>query len=135
MGTANQEAERMADMLSDVAEQAIRLQEQAQTAVQELQKSISTLDTTSAKAVLGLNSVAQALPSRIEGALETQLSSAARGAAQTMTEHWGKANRAADRATQAYKASLNQVFLLSGIALGSGVILGSLLTAWLLGRL
>lgn len=128
----SEEDQRIADMLSDVVEEAIRLQDTAKQSVVDLQKEIERLRFSTSESTRRIESIAQALPGYVESAIDKQLTAAAKQAADTMVSQWDRANKAAERAARMYEVSFTKFLPLLVFVFVFGLLLGVALTVWLL---
>jgi uncharacterized membrane protein YheB (UPF0754 family) len=128
----NPEHQRIADMLSDVVEEAMRQQQSSKQALAELNKAGIEVKSITASARNVIHSAARELPLQIENAIDKKLKDAAKEAANTMTAQWDQANLAAERAAGLYSLSRDKMLAVAGIVFVAGLVVGTGLTAFVL---
>lgn len=132
MAAPNPEIQRIADMLSDVVEEAMRQQQSSNQALAELNKAGLEVRSVTATTTQVINSAARELPLHIENAIDKKLKDAAEKAATTMTAQWDQANLAAERAARLYALSRDKMLAVASIIFVAGLVVGTGLTAFAL---
>ena len=132
MSAPNPEIQRIADMLSDGVEEAMRQQQSSKQALAELNKAGLEVRSVTASATQVINSAARELPLHIENAIDKKLKAAAEEAAKTMTAQWDQANLAAERAARLYALSRDKLLAVASIIFVAGLVVGTGLTAFAL---
>lgn len=124
MAAPDSEIQRIADMLSDVVEEAMRQQQISEQALAELNKAGLGVRSVTASTTQVIHSAARELPLHIENAIDKKLKAAAEEAAKTMTAQWGQANLAAERAVRLYAVSRDKMLTVAGIIFVAGLVVG-----------
>ncbi len=132
MAALNPEHQRIADMLSDVVEEAMRQQQSSRQALAELNKAGLEVKSITASATHAVNSAARELPLHIENAIDRKLKDAAKEAANAMTAQWDQANLAAERAARLYSLSRDKMLAVAGILFVAGLLVGTGLASFAL---
>ena len=134
MAELNNKAQKIADMLSDVIEEAMRQQSTSSEVLTELRRATQDVKSTAVSIKNEISGSAKELPSKIEAAIGRTLEIAAAEAAKSMTAHWDQANLAAERAERLYSLSLRKALVLAGTATTFGLVVGVMITLWTVHR-
>ena len=134
MAALNSELTRVADMLSDVVDEAVRQQALSQQALDALQLESRKVESVREDTKQKLADAMVTLPDRVEAAIDARLRDAADQAANTMLSRWNLANQAADRAARAYHLSVSRLIGIVVTVFSIGVVAGALLATWMAER-
>ena len=134
MAALNSDLTRVADMLSDVIDEAVRQQALSQKALDALQHESRKVESVRVETRKELADAMVSLPDRVEAAIDTRLRDAADQAANTMLSRWHLANQAADRAAKAYQLSVSRLIGVVVTIFSLGVVAGALLATWMAER-
>lgn len=134
MAELNRDLTRIADMLSDVLEEALRQQDVSRQALTELKQESNEVRSVRDAARQDINEAMTVLPSRVEAAIDKRLRDAADQAANTMLSRWTLANQAAERAARLYQMSVSRLVIVVVTVFGLGVVAGAILTTVIGGR-
>ncbi len=134
MAALNSDLTRVADMLSDVVDEAVRQQALSQKALDALQQESRKVETVRENTKQELADAMVSLPNKVEAAIDARLRDAADQAANTMLSRWHLANQAAERAARAYHLSVSKLTGIVVTIFSLGVVAGALLATWMAER-
>lgn len=130
MAELSNDLTRVADMLSDVVDEAMRQQDLSGKALQALNQESQRIESVRDSTEQALTTAMSNLPTRVEAAIDARLRDAADQAANTMLSRWTLANQAAERASRIYRLSVSRLIGLVVTVFSLGIVGGAALVTW-----
>ena len=130
MAELNADLTRVADMLSDVVDEAMRQQDLSEQALGALKKESQQIEAVRDSTQQALTEAMETLPARVEAAIDSRLRDAADQAANAMLSRWTLANQAADRASKLYRLSVSRLIGVIVSVFSLGIVAGAALVTW-----
>ena len=130
MAELNADLTRVADMLSDVVDEAMRQQDLSEQALGALKKESQQIEAVRDSTQQALTEAMETLPARVEAAIDSRLRDAADQAANAMLSRWTLANQAADRASKLYRLSVSGLIGVIVSVFSLGIVAGAALVTW-----